>query len=257
MPLSTNRATFTFNHTGQFDEYGASVGNYATVQENFDSRAEENLTDINNIKTTLTSETEGDSGAHNVKSAGIAGILSGAAASVYAMLSALKSYVDTVAANFQLGILLDDSVTDTKLSNTAGQIKDRLTTHVAEVVSQMIFATRDTSVAGVQTITGLNQGKIPKRIEVRTGVNDAVNTKMSVGSWESNGGVQSCVGMYKNAGSFASHSSNTAALQSLSDSGNAAVGTIQNVTDTQFEINWAKIASPTGTITIQVIAHYH
>jgi hypothetical protein len=135
MSLSENRATFTFNHTGQVDEYGASVGNYATVQENFDSRAEENLADINNIKTTLISETVDDSGAHNVKSAGIAGLLSGAAASIYAILSALKSYIDTIAANFQLGTLLDGSVTDVKLSDTAGQIKETVTTHLAETTT--------------------------------------------------------------------------------------------------------------------------
>jgi hypothetical protein len=66
MGLSNNRTTFTFNHTGQPDEYGISVGDYTEVQAAFDSRAEENLTDINNIKTTLRSVTDGDSGADNV-----------------------------------------------------------------------------------------------------------------------------------------------------------------------------------------------
>jgi hypothetical protein len=56
MPLSVNRETFTFNHTGQVDEYGASVGDIATVQGNFDSRAEQNLTDINNIKDYIIGE---------------------------------------------------------------------------------------------------------------------------------------------------------------------------------------------------------
>jgi hypothetical protein len=130
MSLSTNRTTFTFNHAGQVDEYGASVGNYATVQENFDSRAEENLTDINNIKTTLVSETADDSGAHNIKSAGIAGILSGAAANVWTHLNALKSLIDT-----QLPTP-DGSVADDKLSNTAGQIKDTVATHLAENAKQ-------------------------------------------------------------------------------------------------------------------------
>jgi hypothetical protein len=128
MPLNENRTTFTFNHADQVDEYGASVGNFDIVQTNFDSRAEQNLTDINNIKTTLASETVGDSGAHNIKSAGIAGILSGAADTVYAMLSALKGYVDTA----QMGQIPDGSLGDVKLSNTAGQIKDTVTTHLAE-----------------------------------------------------------------------------------------------------------------------------
>jgi hypothetical protein len=131
MSLNENRTTFTFNHADQVDEYGASVGNFDTVQTNFDSRAEQNLTDINNIKTTLASETVDDSGAHNVKSAGIAGILSGAAASIHAMLSALKSYVDTA----QMGQIPDGSLTDTKLSNTAGQIKDTVATHFDETTT--------------------------------------------------------------------------------------------------------------------------
>lgn len=138
MPLSTNRTTFTFNNVGQPDELGASVGDYTIVQADMDSRAVENLTDINNIKSTLISETIGDSGAHNIKSAGIAGLLSGVASTVYAMLSALKSYIDTASANFQAGIVLDGSIEDVKLSNAAGQIKDTVNTHLSENRSYLV-----------------------------------------------------------------------------------------------------------------------
>jgi hypothetical protein len=160
MPLSTNRTTFTFNHADQVDEYGASVGNFDTVQTNFDSRAEQNLTDINNIKNTLTSETVDDSGAHNIKAAGIAGILSGAAATVYAMLSALKGYVDTTAANFQLGALVDGSVTDDKLSNTAGQIKDRFTTHEADKVHKINVERYDTIADAIAAAVALKTANL-------------------------------------------------------------------------------------------------
>jgi hypothetical protein len=96
MSLTENRTTFTFNHSGQPDEYGVSVGDYTVVQANYDSRAAQNLTDINNIKDTLKSDTDGDSGAHNIKSAGIAGILNGAKSTVYAILVAIKALIDAV-----------------------------------------------------------------------------------------------------------------------------------------------------------------
>jgi hypothetical protein len=151
MPLSTNRTTFTFNHADQVDEYGASVGNFDTVQTNFDSRAEQNLTDINNIKTTLASETVDDSGAHNVKSAGIAGILSGAAASIHAMLSALKSYVDTA----QMGQIPDGSLTDAKLSDTAGQIKNTVSVHKADTTAHVPLNAGLLSATDLNTITSV------------------------------------------------------------------------------------------------------
>jgi hypothetical protein len=62
MAITENRAGYTFNHSDQVAEYGKSVGDFSIVQSNFDSRCEEDLTDINNIKTNLISVTEGDSG---------------------------------------------------------------------------------------------------------------------------------------------------------------------------------------------------
>ena len=58
-----NRDTFTFNHSDQVNEYGKSVDNYTTVQANFDSRAQENLDDINDIVDTLEATADGASGA--------------------------------------------------------------------------------------------------------------------------------------------------------------------------------------------------
>ncbi len=56
MALSANRTTFEFNHIDQVDEYGVSIGDYTVVQANLDSRAKENLTDINNVKDTLRND---------------------------------------------------------------------------------------------------------------------------------------------------------------------------------------------------------
>jgi len=76
MALNTNRTNtdFTFRHTGQTDKLGQSLGgNISTVQSLLDSRAEDNLVDINNIKSTLKSVTIGDSGAKNVSVSPIVG----------------------------------------------------------------------------------------------------------------------------------------------------------------------------------------
>jgi hypothetical protein len=191
MPLSTNRTTFTFNHADQVDEYGASVGNFDTVQTNFDSRAEQNLTDINDIKDTLASETVGDSGAHNIKSAGIAGILSGAAATIYAMLSALKTYVDAA----QMGQILDGSLDDVKLSNTAGQIKDRFTTHEAEM------ATKIATINDELAINVVKKWDIPKGTVITDGL---------VYQYEFNEGVGTTIINKAGAGNLTITGSNTA-----------------------------------------------
>lgn len=45
---------------------------------------------------------------------------------------ATKKYVDDTTAGVVLGQIPDGTVTDAKLSNTAGQIKDTVTTHMAE-----------------------------------------------------------------------------------------------------------------------------
>ena len=91
MSINPKRTTFTFNHTGQPDEYGLSVGDYTVVQANFDSRAQENLDDINNIKDTLASTTDGDSGADAVGSTAIPDVTG---LTVQQQLEALKSQID-------------------------------------------------------------------------------------------------------------------------------------------------------------------
>lgn len=67
MPITPNRTVFTFNHKDQVDEFGIAIGDYQEVQRLFDLRAEQNLEDINNIKSALASTADGDSGADNVK----------------------------------------------------------------------------------------------------------------------------------------------------------------------------------------------
>lgn len=49
---------------------------------------------------------------------------------------ATKKYVDDVVAGILLGQIPDGSVSDVKLSNVAGQIKDAVNTHLAENMKQ-------------------------------------------------------------------------------------------------------------------------
>jgi len=129
MALNTNRTNvdFSFRHVEQVDKLGQSVGGVvATVQSLLDSRAEDNLTDVNNVKTTMRSVTVGDSGAHAIGSATVVGITGN---TVHAQISNLLP----IAQAAQAGTILPGTVTDVILSDTAGQIKDVVSGHTAEL----------------------------------------------------------------------------------------------------------------------------
>lgn len=131
MPLNANRtsADFTFKHTGQVDEYGASVGDIAVVQGNFDSRAIDNLNDINNIKNTMKSVSDSDSGADNIGATAITGL--GAANTIQGILEALAS--------LGIGVLPgDNTLTEAKMVSAmkkqSGGVAeyDTVATHLAD-----------------------------------------------------------------------------------------------------------------------------
>ena len=62
---------------------------------------------------------------------------------------ATKKYVDDVVAGIVLGQIPDGSVSDVKLSNVAGQIKDVVNTHLAENVQQLNNIKRICSMGGM------------------------------------------------------------------------------------------------------------
>ena len=127
MALNTNRTNtdFTFRHVGQPDKLGQSVGGVvATVQSSFDSRATDNLTDINNVKTTMRSTTVGDSGAKNIGASMYADVVG---VTVQAQLEEINNKSATAFP------VQDGSLGDIKLSNTAGQIKDVVEGHTAQL----------------------------------------------------------------------------------------------------------------------------
>jgi hypothetical protein len=67
LPLIKGPNDFPFKHSGQPDQFGQSQGgNFATIQDLFDSRAEFNQAQINAIITALASVVLGDDGAKQI-----------------------------------------------------------------------------------------------------------------------------------------------------------------------------------------------
>lgn len=142
----------------------------------------------------------------------------------------------------------DGSIMDVKLSDAAGQIKQRFASHMAENVSQLVVATRDTTLAGIQTVSFTRK---PKRIDVLSLV---IGTKkFSVGNVSSNS--QGCI-FHTEAGAMFGNG-NYAIVLGETEINNIS-GAITINADNTVSINWTKIGTgTTGTASIRLIAHYH
>jgi hypothetical protein len=131
-------------------------------------------------------------------------------------------------------------------------LADLISTHTGETVLQNLSATRDLTVAGVQTINGL-AGKIPKAITVRAVVSGT--KKVCLGSWAVS--QQDNIYQVGSTGNWIPTTSGYAII--LSDDGsNSTLGAIQNVGTSSFEINWIKGSSgATGTANLEFDILYH
>jgi hypothetical protein len=120
--------------------------------------------------------------------------------------------------------------------------------HMAETVSYGIAVTRDISVTGVQTVT------VPFKAK-SISVNFLIPATKVGGSgmWSENE-FQRAYGSRNSDGIISSFIS---AIGLAIDVSNYATGTIQNVTETGFEILWAKTGAPTGTATLYIQANTH
>jgi hypothetical protein len=119
--------------------------------------------------------------------------------------------------------------------------------------SQLIFATRDLSIAGVQTIAGLS-GK-PKRITFGVAINGG--SFFCSGSWEGANNAQAVTSMYRNSTNLLQGGcSNAIAISCPITQSISLNGTVQNVVDGQFQINWTKTGSPTGIANLQMNVYY-
>lgn len=126
-----------------------------------------------------------------------------------------------------------------------------LGTHLAKTVSYLITATRDLTVEGTQTISGLPFQ--PKSINVIGFVTAAANKK-STGFWSANN--QSCMTTLESTGL---NYSSTAAISISADGYNYVRGVIGNITSNSFDITWIKTGTgATGTVQLilQIGGHY-
>lgn len=115
-------------------------------------------------------------------------------------------------------------------------------------MSYGLTVTRDISVTGVQTVI------LPfkaKRIDCTYVIN---NTKNQGNGCYAENVYQRAVFRYNTSDVYAI---DTGLIAVGSDSSNRAIGTVQNVSNTGFEINWTKIGAPTGTVTIAITALTH
>lgn len=106
---------FTFNHSDQQDRL-YDVMSSEEVKQAFDSRGEELREIYNQLIDKLQDVTDGDSGADNVKATPI----SNSPDTVQGILEWLKSQIDLAV----LGGIPDGTITDVKLSDAEGQIKE-------------------------------------------------------------------------------------------------------------------------------------
>jgi hypothetical protein len=106
MPL-TKQGNFTFNHVDQQDDLYKSQS-ALEIKTDFDSRAEELKVTLNNLIDALNSTETGDSGAKNISSESIPGLVGN---DVYSMMTSLKNQLDSTV----LGVVPDGSITKIKL----------------------------------------------------------------------------------------------------------------------------------------------
>jgi hypothetical protein len=154
MPL-TPQGPLPFKHVDQVDNPTPGTYTPTELKTQLDSTPEALKTTINNMITILEGTTTSDSGAHNIGSQTISGV---SGATVYAQLVALKALFD----GYVIDQIPDSSLTDVKLSNDAGQIKDVVTKELSKNNAQSTTLQRGLSVIETDQQTGV-EGKADGR----------------------------------------------------------------------------------------------
>jgi hypothetical protein len=125
----------------------------------------------------------------------------------------------------------------------------RLTaTHLAGKLAHLVVVTRDISIAGIQIVS------IPFKAKNLICFATIEATKASSnGLWAENN-LQRSIAIDQDTQNSRLDASLT---QIVISPETYAVGIVQNVTSTGFEINWTKFGSPTGTATMFIVASSH
>lgn len=172
MPLPSQKTSndFPFKHSGQADEYGVSVGDYTTVQNNFDARAIFNQTQINNIIAALLSTASGDSGASQI------GYDNGYAT--------IKQALDAIIAAGSGTLPPADSVIDSMLKQTGNNILPNFTAHLADITEHVPYggATTNTGNAYVLAYTGMASLAVGKAVCFKANADSTGATTLNINS---------------------------------------------------------------------------
>lgn len=136
------------------------------LKAQFDASSDEVRTYLNKLIDSLQSIVDGDSGADNIKATVIENLNGD---TVQALLESLKEYID----NTTLGKIPDGTLTDTKLSNNASEIKQRVAKHHVEKVTDIAGAHGLTIESGTftPTITQSNTYTIQRGSYYKVGKN--------------------------------------------------------------------------------------
>jgi hypothetical protein len=130
------------------------------------------------------------------------------------------------------------------------ELTNEFNVYKADNVSQRLSKTRDLSLTGVETVTGLR--KKPKRITVFAAVN--TTKKVCIGTYVVNDNAHATIVLHPSGNYYSLGNIIIRVYDTANDFTNA---TIQNVTDSQFEINWEHTgAGATGTLTYQIVIDY-
>lgn len=149
----------------------------------------------------------------------------------------------------ELHIVTKASNVFTNDNKSVQQKIDDFTSHLAESVVYGQSITRDISIEGVQTIALPFKAKKITAFACITSTNNE-----STGVYTDNN--------YQTCNAYRGYNNDYTGINSLirlySGSGNHITGTVQNVTDTGFEIFWEITGgSPTGTARVIIVAETH
>lgn len=128
MPIPNNRtsADFTFTHEGKPDEYGVTVTS-DELKSNFDSRAVDNLNDINALKDALRSTVAGEDGASAIGWQHEDASFGSTVAEALRKVISVGSYNNLVNDMVTTAKIKDGAVTSSKLADGVGTVSVEIT----------------------------------------------------------------------------------------------------------------------------------
>lgn len=161
--------SFTFNHGEQSDYPNWTP---AQAKDNLNARSEEMRLALNVVANLLNATTSDASGADNV---GIPETVAGSGTNVRDRADWLYAQILGVV----LGAILDGSLTDAKLSNATGQIKERVATHLADYATFKESKGLANGLASLGADAKLSTSQLPAMNYISTAISRGLATKVA------------------------------------------------------------------------------